>query len=250
MLNSDLFSESTTEVVSTSLFAKQNSKMLKANLTAGGLLARRGAMVAYQGEANFEYDGMSFDMAGLKKLVKQKLTGEGLTLMRAKGSGEVFFADNAGDVHIIDLDNDKLSVNGMNILAFSDTLDWDIEMIGSAGVVSGGLFNTTLSGTGQVAITTHGTPVALQTGGSPTYADPDAVVCWSAGLRLSLESAMGFKDLIGRGSGEAGQLAFSGDGMVVVQPAENMRYGGGSAQTETQQQESSPLGGLGKFLGR
>lgn len=250
MLNSDLFSETTEEVADTSLFAKQNSKMLKANLDAGGLLARRGTMIAYQGEANFEYDGVSFDMAGLKRLVKQKLTGEGLNLMRASGHGEVFFADNAGDVHIIDLVDDKLSINGMNILAFSDTLDWDIELVRSAGVVSGGLFNTTLAGTGQVAITTHGTPVALRTGSEPTYADPDAVVCWSAGLRLSLQSSMGFKDIIGRGSGEAGQLAFSGKGVVVVQPAENLRYGGASNQSENQQQEGGPLGGLGKFLGR
>lgn len=249
MLNSDLFGQQTAEVNTTDLFAKQNSKMLKAVLSAGDLLARQGTMIAYQGRASFEHEGVGFDMAGLKKLVKKTLTGEGLNLMRVSGDGEVFFADMAADVHIIDIVDDKLSVNGMNILAFSAGLSWDIELIRSAGIVSGGLFNTTLAGTGQVALATQGTPVALDARSATVCADPDAVVCWSAGLSLSLQSSMTFKDLTGRGSGESGQLAFSGDGMVVVQPAENMRYGGTSQQSGQQQQQSSPLGGLGKFLG-
>lgn len=250
MLNSDLFSQSTAEVSTDQLLAKQNSKMIKAGLGAGQLLARQGAMVAYQGNAQFEHEGVSFDAAGLKKFVKKALTGEGLDLMRVSGDGEVFFADMGADVHIIELDGDKLSVNGMNILAFSADLQWDIELIRSGGIVSGGLFNTTLSGSGQVAIATHGSPVALDTGSAPTFTDPDAVVCWSAGLDISYQSSVTFKDLIGRGSGEAGQLAFSGQGMVVVQPAENMRYGGRQQQQggQAEQQESSPLGGLGKFL--
>ncbi len=248
MLHSDLFNQEAAEIDSQHLLAKQNSKMVKATLSSGDLLARQGAMVAYQGNAHFEHEGVSFDAAGLKKFVKKALTGEGLDLMRVSGDGEVFFADMASDVHIIELEGDKLSVNGMNILAFSADLQWDIELIRSSGVVSGGLFNTTLSGSGQVAVATHGSPVALDVGTTPTYADPDAVVCWSAGLSLSYQSSMTFKDLIGRGSGEAGQLAFSGEGMVVVQPAENMRYGGQRQQSGEQQQESSPLGGLGKFL--
>ncbi len=252
MLHSDLFGAEAAEVETSTLFAKQSSKMLKANLAAGDLLARRGAMIAYQGRATFEHDGFSLDGAGLKKLVKKAVTGEGLDLMRVAGSGEVFLADMAADVHLIDLEADKLSVNGMNILAFSAGLDWDIELVRSAGVVSGGLFNTTLSGTGQVAIATKGTPVALDAGSAPTYADPDAVVCWSAGLSLSYQSSMTFKDLVGRGSGESGQLCFTGDGMVLVQPAENLRYGGRGQEPgngDTRQQESSPLGGLGRLLG-
>lgn len=248
MLHSDLFGQEATEINSEHLLAKQNSKMVKASLGAGELLARQGAMVAYQGNANFEHEGASFDAAGLKKFVKKALTGEGLDLMRVSGDGDVFFADMASDVHIIELEGDKLSVNGMNILAFSAGLEWDIELIRSGGAMSGGLFNTTLSGSGQVAVATHGSPVALNVGSAPTYSDPDAVVCWSAGLQISYESSMTFKDLIGRSSGESGQLAFSGQGMVVVQPAENMRYGGQSQQSGNEQQESSPLGGLGKFL--
>lgn len=249
MLHSELFSETTQEVRGSGLLSKQNSKMVKADLGSGQLLARQGAMVAYQGNVSFEHEGMSFDGAGLKKLVKKALTGEGLTLMRVQGDGEVFFADNASDVHIIDIENDRLSVNGMNILAFSDTLSWDIEMVRSGAAVSGGLFNTILAGSGQAAVVTHGSPVALEVGQVPTYADPDAVVCWSAGLKVSYQASMSFKSLIGRSSGETGQLAFSGNGMVLVQPAENMRYGGNRDQAAQEQQQSSPLGGLGRFLG-
>lgn len=40
-----------------------------------------------------------------------------------------------------------------------------------------GLFNTTLTGTGQVAIVTDGTPVVLEPAQAPTSVDPDAAVC-------------------------------------------------------------------------
>lgn len=40
-----------------------------------------------------------------------------------------------------------------------------------------GLFNCVFSGQGRIAITTKGTPVVLQVD-QPTYADPQAAVCW------------------------------------------------------------------------
>ena len=249
-MKSDLFDEKTAEVPAAGLMTKQNSKMLKASLDSGSLRARLGTMVAYQGTVDFKHESMTFDASGFKKMIKKAVTGEGLDLMQVSGSGEVFFADQAADIHIIELEGERLSINGMNILAFSDSLDWDIELIRSAGMVSGGLFNTTVSGTGQIAVSTHGSPVVLNVSDAPTFVDPDAAVCWSAGLQISPQVSMDFKSLIGRGSGEGMQLSFQGEGIVVVQPDETMRYGGGQAQSGgTQQQTSSPLGGLGKLLG-
>lgn len=40
------------------------------------------------------------------------------------------------------------------------------------------------------------------------------------------DASFGMKSLIGRSSGEEFQLHFQGDGWVVVQPSENMRFGG------------------------
>ena len=60
----------------------------------------------------------------------------------------------------------------------------------------------------------------LSAGEAPTFADTDAVVAWSAHLQTSLRSTMSAGALIGRGSGEALQVTFAGQGFVIVQPSE------------------------------
>ena len=239
-MRSDLFSPEYLESTATGGFALQNSKMLRVNLTGGAVMARQGSMVAYQGQVSFDYQSAG----GIGKMLKKAVTGEGVDLMRCTGQGDIFFADLASDVHVIELDgSDGFSVNGASVLAFEPTLQWDIKMIGGVGMVSGGLFNTYFTGTGKLAITTKGTPVVL-TVDAPTYVDTDAVVAWSASLQTSIHSG-GFKPmaLLGRGSGEAYQMAFSGQGFVVVQPSENpprvAGQGGGSSG-----------GGVGGMLGR
>ncbi len=250
-MKSELFTQDTVEVEAAGLFTKQNSKMLKASLASGSLRARHGSMIAYQGQVAFEHEGFSFDGAGIKKMLKKAVTGEGLDLMKVSGSGEVFFADMAADVHVIELEDDAISINGMNVLAFDDGLDWDIELIRSAGMMAGGLFNTTIAGRGQVVVTTKGSPVVLDVDSAATFADPDSVVCWSSGLQLSPQISSNFQSFIGRDSGEGMQLGFTGQGVVVVQPAETMRFGGDQRQDDAsrKQANSNPLGGIGKLLG-
>ena len=93
------------------------------------------------------------------------------------------------------------------------------ERVKGAGMTAGGMFNTRLEGTGWVAITTDGDPVVLRTD-APTFVDTDAVVAWSSNLQTSLNRTMKAKAAIGLGSGEAVQLTFQGDGIVIVQPSE------------------------------
>lgn len=213
-ITTDLLDEKYAEVASGVRVVLQNSKMLKVTL-GEPVLARQGSMVAFQGTVDFAYEGSG----GVGKMLKKVASGEGVPLMRCSGQGEVFFANNADQIHILHLDGVGLSVNGKNILAFEPTLTWDIERVKGAGVVSGGLFNTRLQGHGWVAITSNGDPVVLKTD-QPTYADPDAAIAWSANLTTSLNRTAKSSALVGRGSGEAFQLAFTGQGMVVVQPAE------------------------------
>jgi hypothetical protein len=47
-----------------------------------------------------------------------------------------------------------LSISGKNVLAFSSSLDWNIERVKGGSMATGGLFNTTLRGTGWVALAT------------------------------------------------------------------------------------------------
>ena len=59
----------------------------------------------------------------------------------------VFLADLATDVHLLNLNNAGLSISGKNVLAFSSSLDWNIERVKGGSIAAGGLFNTTLRGT-------------------------------------------------------------------------------------------------------
>jgi uncharacterized protein (AIM24 family) len=196
--------------------ANQNTKMLRVRL-GEPFMARQGAMVAYQGNVDFSFEG-----GGASKFLKKALTGEGLPLMRCQGQGDVFLAERGFDVHLLKLTDSGLSISGKNVLAFSAGLDWNIERVRGGSIATGGLFNTTLRGTGWVALTTDGPPVVLDAAEAPTFADTNAVVAWSANLQTQLKASFKAGALIGRGSGEALQVAFHGQGFVIVQPSEGI----------------------------
>lgn len=195
-------------------FALQNAKMLRVDLPE--VLAKQGSMVAFQGDWDFDYEGAG----GLSKLLKKAVTGEGTSLMRVRGQGLLYLAHNAEDIHLFYLENEGITVNGANILAYDAHLQSDIQRVQGAGIAAGGLFNTTLTGTGWVAITTHGTPVMLDCGRAPTFVDGQSAVAWSTGLHVGVNRTFKAGALIGRGSGEAMQLAFQGQGFVLVQASE------------------------------
>jgi uncharacterized protein (AIM24 family) len=197
--------------------ANQNSKLLRVRL-GEPFMARQGSMVAYQGNVDFSFEG-----GGASKFIKKAFTGEGLPLMRCQGQGDVFLAERAYDVHLLNMNNAGLSISGKNVLAFSSSLDWNIERVKGGSMVAGGLFNTTLRGTGWVALTTDGPPVVLNAAEAPTFADTNAVVAWSANLQTQLKTSFKAGALIGRGSGEALQVSFYGQGFVIVQPSEGIQ---------------------------
>ena len=206
------------ETQSTEAFALQNPKLLKVSLDQVTIQARLGSMVAYQGDVRFEHAGAG----GLGRMLKKAATGEGTQLMKMTGSGEVFLADQAQDLHVLSLENERITCNGANLLAFDAGIDWDIQRVegGMTGALAGGLYNVALSGSGQVAIISDGPPVMLATGGAPTFADPQAAIAWSSGVRTKVKADVNLKTFIGRGSGESIQMAFEGDGWVLVQPSE------------------------------
>ena len=139
-------------------FLLQNKKLLKINMAYGQVWAKTGSMVAYQGDVRFENRGAG----GLNKLLKQAVTGEGVDVMSCTGQGELFVADQAQEIQVMYLENDMISVNGKNVLAFSGSIEWDIHRIQArGGMMAGGLYNVSMRGTGYVAVTTDGDPVAL-----------------------------------------------------------------------------------------
>ena len=214
-MRSELFAQSNLEVEGQSRFALQNSQLLRVAF-GDDVLAVKGAMVAYQGQIQFHHE----KTGSMGKLLKKVLTSEDMPLMRVSGQGEVFFANEAGYVYLLDLAGDAISVNGRNLLAFDASLQWDINRVKGAGMMAGGLFNTTITGTGTAALCTVGTPVVLDCSQQPTFVDVQAAVAWSANLVPQVVSSLNMKSMLRGGSGEAFQYSFHGPGFVVVQPHE------------------------------
>jgi uncharacterized protein (AIM24 family) len=225
------------EVAPAGRFTLQNSAMLKVSLNNDQIQAKLGSMVAYQGDVRFEYQS-----GRLGRFFKKAVTGEGVKLMTATGSGELFLAQDKRKIMILELNNEQMTVNGENILAIEPGIDWDIRRVEGAGRLAGGLFNVVLEGTGKVAVTSDGEPVLLDTS-TPTFADPDSAIAWSGGVRTSIRGDVSFKTFTGRGSGETFQIAFDGAGWVLIQPSE------GPTVPEHSHGSEGGGGGIGSLFG-
>jgi len=205
------------EIESGEAFTPQGPYALKVELSETSVMARSGGMVAYQGDVRFEHKG-----GGLGRMIKKAASGEDLRLMKCTGSGELFLAHQAMLVHVLRMQDESLTVNGKNILAFEDQIEWDVTRVkgGAAGMLAGGLFNITMRGTGLVALCSDGQPIKLDVSEAPTFGDPQAAIAWSGGVSTTLKTDMQAKSLIGLGSGESVQLGFHGQGWVLIQPSE------------------------------
>lgn len=217
------FSKTAQQDKGSGFFELESDKILELNLeegTSDSVWIKMGKMVAYRGAVTFKREGIMEQ--GLSRLVKKTFTGEGVTLMKASGNGKVYVADFAKKVSIIDLTDDSIYVNGNDLLAMAPSLTWDIKMMKKvSSMMAGGLFNIEVKGSGLLAITSHGDPLTLMvTPGNPVYTDPNATIAWSSGLNPTFKTDMSIGTLFGRGSGESIQMAFEGEGFVVVQPYE------------------------------
>jgi uncharacterized protein (AIM24 family) len=200
-----------------SRWTQQNPKLVKVGLGAE-VYARRGSMVAYQGRIQFLYKGSG----SLRALFEGGATGQGLKLMTCRGQGEVFLAEDARDLHIVELHGQRLCVNADNVLAFDPSLHTEIKRIESPAIPGGGFFHLEIGGHGTVVIMTRGTPVTLQVQG-PTYADMNALVAWTAGMRLTAVAQVRIARTAYAGTAAEGTImqfmGLSGH-FVVVQPYE------------------------------
>ncbi len=202
----------------------ENERILEVKLSQQRVWMKAGAMVAYRGGIKFDREG-AFEH-GASRFFKEMFTGEGAKLTKASGSGRLFLAEGGKRITLLKLEGDGVTVNGNDLLAFQDGIEWDIRMTRKlSGVVAGGLFNLQLKGHGLVALTTHGRPLTLRVARNmPVFTDPNATVAWSSNLEPEFKTDISLRTLIGRTSGESVQMAFSGDGFVVVQPYEERPF--------------------------
>ncbi|MEU6277756.1 TerD family protein [Streptomyces populi] len=197
----------------------QNKKLIRVDLGIGGqpVLARQGSMVLYQGKVDFSYKG-----AGFAGRIVGNATGQEMQLMRCTGQGQVFFAENATHVHPIELQGDAICVSAENVLAFDESLQYEVRRIEGHGIPGGALFTMQFQGTGTIVVKTHGAPVVLPV--TPTtFADCNAVVAWSAAAQVIVSSQVRMRRNAYPGdTGESVNLQFRAapGNFVVVQPYE------------------------------
>ena len=203
------------------LFELEQARMLEVNLN-GRVWMKTGAMVAYRGGIKFTREGLLEH--GLGKMLKRSLTGEGAQLTKAEGAGKMYLADQGKKISILNLQGESLFVNGNDLLAFEDTVKWDIRIMRKVtAMLAGGLFSVKLEGHGMVAIASHYDPITLTVDtGQSLFTDPNATVAWSGGLTPEFKADVSLRTFLGRGSGESFQMLFKGKGFVVVQPYEEV----------------------------
>ncbi|MFF4172762.1 AIM24 family protein [Streptomyces sp. NPDC001744] len=216
-MKSDLFSgEHLAEAATFPGMTLQNAKSVKYAVN-GEMLARQGSMIAFRGNLQFERKGQ-----GIGGLLKRAVTGEGLPLMAVRGQGEAWFAHEAQNCFVVEIEQgEAFTVNGRNVLCFDATLQYEIKTVKGAGMTGGGLFNSVFSGYGKIALICEGSPIVIPVSPqAPVYVDTDAVVGWSEQLHTSLHRSQSIGSMIRGGSGEAVQLKLEGQGFVVVRPSE------------------------------
>jgi uncharacterized protein (AIM24 family) len=194
----------------------QNAKSIR-YVVGGEMFARQGSMVAYRGDLRFERKGQ-----GVGGMLKRAVTGEGLPLMSVRGQGEAWFAHEAQNCFIVEVDpGDEFTVNGRNVLCFDASLSYRIKTVKGSGIAGGGLFNSVFTGRGKLGLVCEGNPLVIPvTAQQPVYVDTDAVVGWTAHLETSLHRSQSLGSMLRGGSGEAVQLMLQGEGYVVVRPSE------------------------------
>lgn len=194
----------------------ENAKCLR-YVVNGDMLARQGAMVAYRGNLQFERKSQ-----GVGGMLKRAVTGEGLPLMTVRGQGEAWFAHEAQNCFVVEVEpGDLFTVNGRNVLCFDSTLQYEIKTVKGSGIAGGGLFNSVFSGHGRLGLVCQGDPLVIPVSSQqPVFVDTDAVVGWSAHLTTSLHRSQSVGSMLRGGSGEVVQLRLDGEGFVVVRPSE------------------------------
>ncbi|WP_046500427.1 AIM24 family protein [Streptomyces odonnellii] len=219
-MQSPLFAH--TEQQTQERYAVQNPQLLRVALSGqDDVLARKGAMVAYQGLIDFdgEYQSQSQRRARAR-------TGEGLDLMRCSGQGTVYLANLAQYIHVVDVDHEGMTVDSAYVLALDSSLHTEVVAVDSQYGISGsGKYQLNVSGRGKVALMTSGQPLMMQvTPDKYVNADADAVVAWSSALRVQMQAQTHSSGIRRRrgDTGEGWELSFLGQGFALVQPSEVM----------------------------
>jgi len=146
-MNLDQFTAENAPTASDETFQRENSYTLDVDVD-GTVMAKAGSMVAYTGDISFT--GKASAEGGITGFLKEAATGEGTPIMSVEGEGHVYFADDGKKVQVVELGaGESITVNGEDVLAFEESLSYEISTIDSlAGAFAGGFSNVYLEGPG------------------------------------------------------------------------------------------------------
>ena len=201
-------------------FRNNSDRLLEVTLQNEKVLAIAGSMVAYTGTIKFEKSILGGE--GIFGALKRKVTNEGMQLMTASGTGTVYFAQDAAEITMISLANEKMTIESTSLLAYDVSLKTGTNFAGLRGAASGqGLFSTTVEGSGNIAVISRGNLIMLEvTPANPLRVDPDAFVGFKGDIKQEFVFDVNWRTMVGQSSGESYQHKFTGQGVVYIQPAE------------------------------
>jgi uncharacterized protein (AIM24 family) len=200
-----------------SRFEKISARMLRIDVS-GNVWLNLGTAIAYYGDLKFRRLP-TLKTKNLKKLALREI----IPFVGAEGKGRLYCAHQGWRLRTVRLSGETLNVAGNELLAFEDSLDFEIFMVGiGVSVTSGGIFGVRLSGEGSLAIAVHGDPLVLPVSSDePLFTDPHATIAWTEGLTPTLKTDLTWHTWFAHGGGESFQMQFGGDGYVVVQPSQD-----------------------------
>lgn len=219
-------------------FETVNEVILRVTCSGAGehIFTKAGAFIAGEcyGGKNFKFEKVLLGPEqGLGRAIlgqlARRFTGENLPLMKVQYQGDsvTYFANEQQHVVVCHLlQNEVLSVESENILAFTPDCKYGVKFLGQGVISQKGLATSTLTGVGPqafVAVLVDGNPLVISNMESrgTLEVDPDAVVCW-VGEDPSIKMDVSWKNFIGQASGESYMFEWTSGSLatVIVQPTE------------------------------
>ncbi|MGB3624162.1 TIGR00266 family protein [Ketobacter sp. MCCC 1A13808] len=190
--------------------------------------AESGAMIAMSGNMNITTTTHKKGSGGLMKAIKRMVAGESLFLNHfetQQGDGEIWFGTSlAGDMEVMELDQENLIVQGSSFLACEHGVDIDLGWQGFKSVFSGErVFWLNLKGSGKVVVSSFGAIYPVQVDGD-YIVDTGHIVAFNESLDFSITKAGSswFHSFLG---GEGLVCRFHGKGTVWCQSHNPISFG-------------------------
>lgn len=182
-------------------------------------------ITAHRGQIKFARDPELLNES-LSLFLYKAFTGETSVFGVAQGKGKVYLANGAHRIFFVYLDNEVINLQGTAVLAFEDSLEHKVQMIGNAaGLAVGGMYSLRLEGHGWVAFCSCGWPVTLPCSAEdPLTCLPIKALAWSGRAELKVQADVSRMNLMNRGVADIMQIMFTGGGFVAIHGDEEYMY--------------------------